>query len=243
MQTCPIAARGSSGMDTLYSHVLKQSREVSQLKEELQKTQKKLDAMVDRAGQKNINVSGNNTTIVRTDVLNMTTVSNTVVFNVFGKEDTAHITPTSVRDILVTCGETVKGTESVATDAVSQALVKAALLIYSDPDQPGNITCYIPNKRDGNALVHGKQGWEILPVRVVLSPMAKKSLDLLFEKQPFDDRESMAKCHAALKALSLYESRLLADGAKDLRAVLIRNKTLLSALLSNLPVGSERALK
>jgi hypothetical protein len=114
---------------------------------------------------------------------------------------------------------------------------EAALLIYSNPDHPENITCYIPNKRDGTALVHGARGWEIRPVPLVIPPMTQNSVGLLFDNQPFEGD------------LKEYETILshLRDGEREfvggrspcelnMRAILVRNKDLLARILKTLPV-------
>jgi hypothetical protein len=244
MISCPIAARGERGLDALYSHVLEKTRrarerelaafrEAETLRAELAQTRHEL-ALARGATV----VTGDNATVVQmtcqttNTVLNLTT---NFVINIFGREETGHIATASVRDILAQCSGAVRA-DVAGGEAATQALVQAALLIYSDPDRPGNLTCYIPNKRDGNALVHGARGWEIIPVPLALSPMARKGLDLLFDKQPFEDTE---RYETALRVLRDHEERLVSTGAK-LRTVLIRNKALLSRVLSQLPMAGER---
>lgn len=234
MRGCPIAARGEKGMDDLYTHVLEKTRQAQEreaaavseakaLREELEQARQQLEA-------------GDKQVIQQTTVnIANATVNTNVYINVFGQEDTDHISKASVREILARCGRAAEGGE-IAT----QAIMQAALLIYSDPVRPGNLTCFIPNKRDGNALIHGAQGWEIVPVPLVLSPMARSSLELLFEKQPYDGAmEELEACGLALRQLRDCEDQITAAGSNSLRAVLIRNKDLLSRVLSHLPMTGE----
>ena len=250
MMSCPIAARGERGMDELYAHVLKRTQraqeqeaaaeqQVEALRAEL--GQARLEVATLRGNQ--VQAAGNAPVVLVCEQTSNTFVTNVthnhVVINVFGRENTAHITSASVRDILTECSA-AEGSVVNQQIAAARALLQAALLIYSDSDRPGNITCYTPNKRDGNALVHGDQGWEIVPVPLVLSPMARTSLDLLFDKQPFEDA---AQVSAGLQFLRQYEEDLVSNGS-SLRTVLIRNKDLLSRVLSQLPVaGDQERLK
>lgn len=251
LKSCPIAARGERGMDDLYAHVLEKTRrareveqaaaqEVESLRAQLEETRLQLAAGHPATESAAINIQGDNARVTNVTIQNYTNVTN-ININVFGQEDTGHITTASIRDILTQCvaSQSQRG-ETIGGVAAAQAILQAALLIYSDPDRPGNITCYIPNKRDGNALVHGVQGWEIVPVPLVLPPMARASLDLLFDKQPFEAEEGdLKRCEAALQVLRRHEGELVASGA-HLQTVLVRNKDLLSRVLSQLPIAGGR---
>jgi hypothetical protein len=244
LKSCPIAARGERGMDELYAHVLERTRraqeaeaaeaaagaEVAALRAELEQTRLEVARL---RGNELVPAGG---TVVYAPQNTFVTTINVATINVFGREETAHITTASVRDILARCCAGGTG-EAGGQIAAAQALLQAALLIYSDPDRPGNITCYIPNKRDGNALVHGARGWEIKPAPLVLPPMAQTSLNLLFDKQPYD--EDAEQCVPGLQLLRDHEQELTAGGA-GLHAVLIRNKGLLSRVLSQLPLAGEQ---
>ncbi len=248
LRICPIAARGERGIDDLYAHVQERTRranereeaaaqEVEDLRAELAKTRQELASHRNEGGLRIDSASVVNVTDSR--VYNVTV-------NVFGREDTRHITTASVRDILFRCGGAVAEGGAAALDPagpMAQALLQMALMIYSDPDRPENITCFVPNKRDGNVLIHGSQGWEIVPVPLVLPPMARSSLDLLFEKQPLEgDEEDLGRCGAALQALRKNEERLVSEGA-NLRTILVRNMDLLSRVLSQLPVAGTSSRK
>jgi hypothetical protein len=147
--------------------------------------------------------------------------------NVFGNEAVGHVTPEKIRGVLE---ESMQLPE--LPQAAMQAVLKAALLVYSDPDYPENLTCYLPNKREGSALVHAQDGWEVRPLRIVAPPMAAKSVDLLFDKQPFEDAETFEPLMAELRD---NEERYAAGG--EMRTILVRNKALLTRALEELPVA------
>lgn len=154
-------------------------------------------------------------------------VSNNVTINLFGRERVDHVTPEKIRGVLE---ESMQLPE--LPQAAMQAVLKAALLVYSDPDYPENLTCYLPNKREGSALVHAQGGWEVRPLRIVAPPMAAKSVDLLFDKQPFEDAETFEPLMAELRD---NEERYAAGG--EMRTILVRNKDLLTRALEELPVA------
>lgn len=241
MNSCPIAARGERGMDELYAHVLERTRR-AQEREAL--AEKEVEALRQELRQARLDVETVRRGCEAAGVMNVvyasqnTFVTSITVINIFGREDTGHITTASVREILTQCSASADATGATAA---TRALLQAALLIYSDPDRPGNLTCYIPNKRDGNALVHGAQGWEIRPVPLILPPMARTSLDLLFDKQPYDGGD-IACCKPGLQLLREHEEGLVASGA-GLHTVLIRNKDLLSRVLSQLPPAGDSNLQ
>ena len=235
MKSCPIASRGERGMEQLYAHVLEKTRAAAEREAAAHQEIETLRAELQR-----LQLAGDDDkTIVQiTNRVDSVNITNNVIINVFGQEDTRHITTDTVREILSRCADShLENCDEGA--AAAQAILQAALLIYSDPERPGNITCYKPNKRDGNAMVHGVRGWEIVPVSLVVSPMARASLDLLFDKQPFDDDiDQLKRYEIALRSLRQLEGRLVSSGA-NLQSVLIRNKELLFRALSQLPaVGS-----
>jgi hypothetical protein len=228
-KSCPILKKG--GMEMLYDHVLKQSQTREQKmqtrideleakrksdKERLSQLEACLSALStgNRGNVLVVNEGGNQQVNVHLDrrVFNYH-----VVINYFGNEDKSHITPGQIRKIL---DDSLR--QSNLSDSALRAVYEAALLIYSDPDHPENITCYISNKRDGTAMIHGEKGWEIKPVPVVLPPMAKNSVDLIFDKQPED------KTYGGILKQILETEQELDSKNSGLRAVLIRNKNLRS---------------
>lgn len=155
-----------------------------------------------------------------------------VVVNEFGREGLEHVTRGRIRAILE---------ESLSAGgipgAAQAAVLKTALLVYSDPEHPENLTCYLPNKKGDEALVHvardGRTAWEVQPVPLVLPPMARKSVDALFDRQPFEDAGTFEPLMAELRD---NEERYV-SGQSALRPVLVRNKDLLARALASLPVS------
>ena len=166
------------------------------------------------------------TVVNNTQVTTIVNAPVQITINVFGGEKIAHIGQPQVRALL----DAILQSSQSPLDAATQALIRAATLIYSDPDHPENLTCYIPNKKRDEVMVHGSTGWEIQSGKVVLPPMATRSCDMLFNKQPFEDA---ARYGDLMKALRDNEEAL--TQGKAISAVLIRNKALLEAALGALP--------
>ena len=226
MASCPVAARGDRGMDVLYAHVLERTRRA---REQEEAAAREVEALRGELRQARLEVATRRDAGVVIYAPQNTFVTNINVINVFGQEDTGRITTASVREILARCGAAAP--DAGGATAAAQAILQAALLIYSDAEHPKNITCYIPtNKRDGNALVHGAQGWEIRPAPLILPPMARTSLDLLFDKQPFEDAARYGELMIALRD----NEQAFAQG-KQMRTILVSNKALLDKALGSLP--------
>ena len=166
--------------------------------------------------------------------------TNNITFNIFGAENIDHVTRARIAEILAPLKQ------FSASDAAIQALLQTALLIYSDPEHPENITCYMPNKKTKEALVYKDAGWEVQPVSLVLPPIMQKSVDLLFDKQPIEGvgdtpvGTDMDACGDILKVLQEFEkdpkrAKQIAGTDGSLRAVLIRNKGQLARILEKPP--------
>ncbi len=153
------------------------------------------------------------------------TVNQMVHVNVFGEEKLDHVTAERIKAILDECLQ-----RPALPTAVSEAVLKTAMLVYSDPDRPENLTAYLPNKKTKDALVHTKAGWEVQPTQLVLPPMALKSIDTIFGRQPPEDEYA-----PLLKELQQNEARFAAG--EDLHPILVRNKDLLARALATLPVA------
>ncbi|MEL0212665.1 MAG: hypothetical protein VW891_19135, partial [Novosphingobium sp.] len=144
------------------------------------------------------------------------------------------ITPARIKAIL---DETLGGAKAGVEHAAHAAVLKTAMLVYSDPDHPENLTAYLPNKKTNDVLVRtsrrGTSGWEVQPASLVLPPMAQKSVDTLFDRQPYEDADEYAPL---MKELADNEKRYV-EGA-ELRPILVRNKALLARVLETLPLGA-----
>ena len=83
-------------------------------------------------------------------------------------------------------------------------------------------------------LVHAEDGWEVQPASLVLPPMVQKSMDTLFDRQPYEDVEDYGPL---MKELAENEKRYTAGS--ELRPILVRNKDLLARALESLPVAQK----
>lgn len=250
--TCRIAPNkknGEEGMELLYEHTLRKQmqRQESALEdlraqnEEIRAQNSEMMAMMQQlvpaagaspGGYITQGGQGNVQHVQQTNVDNRV-IDNRVIVNIFGREDASHITRDQVKEILD------GSLQQKVPEAVQQAVLKTALLIYSDPSHPENLTCFLPNKKTGDALVHVSRGgmpvWEIQPYKLVVSPMAQKGIDALFDNQPFEN----ADAYEALMADLRDNEQKYAAGA-DLKPVLVRNKDLLARALGSLPkVGAD----
>ena len=153
--------------------------------------------------------------------------SKKIVINVFGQEKLDHVTAERIKTILDECLQ-----RPALPTAADEAVLKTAMLVYSDPGRPENLTAYLPNKKTKDALVHTEAGWEIQPTKLVLPPMALKSIDTLFGKQPHEDEYA-----PLLKELQQNEARFAAGEA--LQPILVRNKDLLARALKTLPLAGQ----
>ena len=237
----PNKRNGDAGMDLLYEHTIRrqpaenealraQVAALAQNMEEMTGVMQRLVIAQTTAAAAPAAISAGETAIVGDQnvvLQDRRTFINSIAINVFGNEAVGHVTPEKIRDVLE---ESMQLPE--LPQAAMQAVLKAALLVYSDPDYPENLTCYLPNKREGSALVHAQDGWEVRPLRIVAPPMAAKSVDLLFDKQPFEDAETFEPLMAELRD---NEERYAAGG--EMRAILVRNKALLTRALEELPVA------
>jgi len=226
----PNKKNGDAGMELLYEHTLKKQQERIDF---LEAQNAEMMGMMRQilAGQQNgdkrageIGIQGNNNSVGNT-------INNHQTFNisVFGSESLEHVDSATVKAIL---DDSRKLPE--ITHAAETALLKTAMLIYSDPDHPENLTCYLPNKKGDETLVHTDGGWEIRPTRLVLSPMASTTLMRISDKQPYERAEDYGEIMAELVH---NEKRYI--GGQELRPILVRNKDLLRRALETLPVAGD----
>ena len=167
----------------------------------------------------------------------------TININVFGSENTSHITHADILKIL-------QGVGPLGADlrpAAEKVILQTAMLIHSDEKHPENITCYIPNQKGKSIMIHGKNGWEMIPGSLALSPMAHKGVDVLFEKQPYAGEngapEDIADITRLMKYVKDNEGSLVGDAAKpgsEFRIIGIRNKSILEGLLPKLPAVGDK---
>jgi len=228
--TCKIAPttrNGGVGMEFLYKYTIQQAAELEALKTQMQSITQQIGGPADGSAAPPGAAAGEVAVLMGDG--NRVAVDNSkhVTINVFGQEGVNHATMARIRGIL---DESMKA--PALPEAAQAAVLRTAQLIYSDPAHPENLTCFLPNKKTNDALVHGASGWEVQPVSLVLPPMAKRSVDTLFDQQPYEDAETYG---ALMKELSVAEAKH-ADGL-HLRPILTRNKGFLGAALAKLPVA------
>ena len=236
----PTKKNGDAGMELLYAHtVRRQEARIAALEAQNARMEAQNAEMLSlmkqlvprggggaavQAGEVGVVVDVAEAGVAEVVVDNSRKVVN---INVFGAETLGHITPELIRGILdeaLSSGALAKGTPELAA-AARATVVRTALAVYSDPERPENITCYLPNKKTGDTMVHLEEGWEVKPAGLVLPPMAQKSIGVLFDKQPYEGAEAYG---VLMREVSDREARIGAGGA--LRPVLVRNKALLGKL-------------
>jgi hypothetical protein len=235
-------------MDKLYDHVLqKQTKELETLRQEVEFLKRHVTSTpTGRALPEKIESKSINTAQVKAgrdakvDQSTGKTIKNTININIFGSEKTDHIKPTNVLDLVKKLGPLG---EDLGKSA-NRLLLSMAMMIFSDEKHPENITCYLPNKKSKEALVHDESGWTVLPISLTLSPMASRSVDELFRKQPWpgqDGIEADAKLDVPTQVLGYikkHEGDLVGNASmpgSELRAIPIRNKEILEKVLAKLP--------
>ncbi len=228
-KVAPNAKNGDSGMERLYDHTVQ--KQITELKAQNAQQSAQITEILALLRQ---GASSSSSAQVAGHVAiqgNQNEVDNSkkIYINIFGQEKLDHVTAGRIKTILDECLQ-----RPALPTAVDEAVLRTAMLVYSDPSRPENLTAYLPNKKTNDALVHTEAGWEVQPTTLVLPPMAQKSIDTLFEKQPYEDAESYAPL---LKELQQNEERFAAG--EDLRPVLVRNKDLLTRALATLPVAGQ----
>ena len=250
--SCPIAPNarnGGDGMMILYEHTKRNQppETVEKLEAKVSELEAKLERMAEalagasaasadsrpndepRAGHA---VSGGIAVGEVSGKLSITT--NNIFVNVFGKEELDHATGDRIREILDDARGRITALSDEALPVAAQtAVLRAAMLIFSSPENPENLTAYLPNKKLDDVMVHGTGGWEVQPAHLVLAPMATKALDVLFDKQPYENAEDYT---ALMVELRDNEARYAAG--EKLRPILVRNKDLLARALGSLPIAS-----
>lgn len=162
--------------------------------------------------------------------------------NRFGQEKVDHINRGSMYDMFVkvvprALPPATADDPMMLNHLCSQLVTRAAMLIYSDPDHPENITCYLPKMTGSHAMTYGEFGWTLQPVSIVVTPMMRRSVDLLFEQQPVAGEEGCPEAgfsqdrKAAFKKLLEFivenEEQLAMHADTTMRPVLVGNADLL----------------
>lgn len=255
-KSCKIVPKNgdTTGMDKLYEHVLrkqemKHKKELEGLEVRMRAEMDQLKTTISQGGphrgaeHKEVKVANVNAHKAITDQSTGKTVNKTTInINIFGAENTSHITQRDVLGLFRSLGPTAQVQDLAKLS--DRLILSMAMMIYSDVKYPENITCYLPSKKGKEALVHAAGGWEVMPVSLTLSPMASRSVDELFKKQPWAGLDGIAadenldEPSRILSYIAKNEGDLVGGAAapgSDLRAIPIRNKEILEKVLAKLP--------
>lgn len=236
----PNARNGDAGIDLLYEHTLrKQQAQIDRLTDMMEKLTGEQGARGELVVQGERGITDNRVAVdnrIAADNLNQGIIATdnrkTVVnINVFGQENMDHLSAELVRKVL----DEALRSSPVLELAAAAAVLKMSMMSYSDIERPDNLTCFLPNKKTTDALIHTAKGWQTSPSSLVIPPMVQSSINAIFDHQPFENPENYG---ALLRTLIDNEKQLMSG--TELLSLLIRNKGLLMRLLDRLPVaGSE----
>lgn len=258
-QVCKIAPRNgdTSGMEMLYEHILKKQEakhkgEIESLRLEMDEKFRTMAGKdvastsdtIESKEIKNVSVHANKGVINQNTKITKVTNKNKITINFFGSEKTDHITPKNVLAMVKKLGPL----GSDLSKASDRLILSMAMMIFSDEKHPENITCYLPNKKGKEALVHDESGWSVSPISLTLSPMASRSVDELFKKQPWPGQggieldEKLDIPTQVLGYIKQHEGDLVDSASgpgSELRAIPIRNKEILERVLAGLPKAGD----
>jgi hypothetical protein len=234
----PNAKNGDAGMEILYEHTIRrQETRIAALERQNAEILGMMRQLVVQtaAPAGGAQVSGEIAVHNRDGTVAVDNSRKEIHIHIHGQEGLDHITPARIKAIL---DETLGGAGAGVEQAAQAAVLKTAMLVYSDPEHPENLTAYLPNKKTNDVLVRtsreGAIGWEVKPASLVLPPMAQKSVDTLFDRQPYEEAEGYGPL---MKELADNEKRYAAG--TELRPILVRNKVLLARVLKALPLAGE----
>ena len=227
-EICKIAPNkknGNVGMEILYEHIIKKQQEqITQLTTLVENLATRENQQTKEI--KSVVVQGNYNSTIQTHLEQ----HNTFNINAFGQENVDHINYMTIYRILNEIQPRLE-----VQEAAKAVLLEVLSQIYGNSEHPENFSCYLPNKRTDDTMVHGAKGWEIRTFQRTCQPMIKKGLDVLFEfgNQPLPDKpgcENMKpfdKFEKIYKTLGESEKKYPNEMKKDVRAVLLQIRSLL----------------
>ncbi len=231
-------------MEILYQHVEanhqvrieEQEQRIKALEELVAKQQASMTtrafAFNGSGGDMPITINGDHAQVLHMDVKVYSSP-----LNAFGQEEVGHVQQGDMYKVFEEVAPRAPidsaGGEALLNHLCRQLITKAAMMIYSDPDHPENITCYLPKRTDTNAMTFGEHGWTLQPVNIVFPPMIQKSVNLLFSQQPVPGVGGcpetaytplkQATFGQLLKYIGKNEDRLVLSADSTLRPILVRN--------------------
>ena len=198
-KTCKIAPNeknGKEGTEFLYEHVKRQQEQNTRLEGEMKELRTQVSQLVNllttregqniagkvaQAGNEEIAIQGDNNTTTQSHLEQ----HNNTTINIFGQEDVSHINHMTVYKILnriYPYFETPDAARALLSEMLSE--------IYGNVEHPENHTCFKPNKKTSDTMIHGPKGWEFQTTQRTYQPMVQKSMDVLlkFSNQPLPSR-------------------------------------------------------
>lgn len=156
--------------------------------------------------------------------IHMAPVVHSVHINFWGQEDLTFLDRPMVKNLLI---EAVK--KGIDVPSSSEWLYNEVMRrAIADPARPENLTAYIPNKREGDPIVHEESGWNRQPrTDMTYVPVVSRVLDKVFMNQPHDEN------HVQYGEILVYlrkNERVLA-GSRAVSTLLENNKIRLGSLL------------
>lgn len=210
----PTEKNGGAGMELLYQHTARrQQARIEALEAQVVAMADQMTAGKASAGAGGVAVVGDN---ARVD-------NRKIIINIHGREDLSHIGAPQIKQMLDAA------LRSGSVEAAARTVVaETAMLVYSDPDHPENQTCFIPNKKVDNALVHAEHGWELQPLQGVSRRMASTALDTIFDHQPSADNYA-----PVMREITTRESDAATE--KAMQPALTSNKSKLKRVMGRVP--------
>jgi len=214
-----------------------------------------VDKNVKRLAEKSLKLSNKGTSVSQTIIFNTNIINNQVInINLFGEEDTKLLNALTLRKIvdsvrreypmmMIADGERVPFDHMDVIKGSLHVLMESAMIIYSNPEHPENITCYIPNKINDMAMVHAENGWELISQDLVLPKMANVTLSAILDSQPTiyedgcRDLIGVNDYEPAMKAVRDVVNNFNKTGSMTgFKKILVKNRELLDQILGTLPV-------
>jgi hypothetical protein len=183
---CKIAG-SAAGMEKLYEHTLQ--RQLAEQATQIGELASQVQALVASPISGKAAATGpavSNTTVTTNIAANIAHANsvNNVIINIFGAENVSYLRRPEIKDIL---DAAISTSPANPHQAAKHALTQIGYSVYSNVDHPENITCYIPNKKREDVMVHTGDHWELRPITTVTPEMYNRSMNIMFTQQPFDD--------------------------------------------------------
>lgn len=211
-KTCKVAG-SKEGMEKLYEHVVQRhNSEIADQAAQIAELKTQVQALMKSSISTNSIGTVNN--VGRDQNINNFTI------NVFGSENVGYLGRPQIKAVL----DQALSTSSDPWTAAKLALTQIGYQVYSNPEHPENMTCYLPNKKRDEAMVHMGDTWMIRPCAEITPVMYSRSMDIMFQQQPFEDAPKYGDL--MLEARDREKDPAFAREIKqNYRAILVENKT------------------